>query len=427
MFEQVIFIILAFSLFMMILFKIIWKNDTAYMSILVLQAISITISFVEIARNVVGSNFWHIIRYVFGIIIPLIVIFIELRNINFSECMSIVVSKIWMALGNTKKAKKCLVNLVTKYPESYYGHKLLAECYEKEGGMRKAIDEYVKAIDIRKDDDKSYFKIAYLLTDLGQIDEAAQMLETLLKNKPKCYEASILLGEIYCSQEKFKEAVRVYSEAIIYRPNDFELYYNLGIAYTRLSDFQMAKEMYERAAELNHKLYVAHYNLGLISFIQKDYDMAEKYFSESMCEELEAKSYYQLAKVYVMRGENDKAIHFLNKSIELDETLLEKASKEKCFESIRNYITVSVKMEEKSESGSYENIDESKEKGLSLSEIKAIDYLENTVDIVENMKHNTKESIERRVDKILSKESRQKRILEKYKSMKEEKDEPDKN
>ena len=34
-------------------------------------------------------------------------------------------------------------------------------------------------------------------------------------------------------------------------------------------------------------------------------------------EELEAMSYYQLAKIYVYKGEKDKAINFLNKAIEV--------------------------------------------------------------------------------------------------------------
>ena len=49
----------------------------------------------------------------------------------------------------TKKAKNLLVKFVSKYPDSYEGHKLLAEVYEKEGGMRKAFDEYVMALDIK--------------------------------------------------------------------------------------------------------------------------------------------------------------------------------------------------------------------------------------------------------------------------------------
>ena len=39
---------------------------------------------------------------------------------------------------------------------------------KKEGGMRKAIDEYVTAIDIKKNDYNSYYKISELLRDLGK-------------------------------------------------------------------------------------------------------------------------------------------------------------------------------------------------------------------------------------------------------------------
>lgn len=60
------------------------------------------------------------------------------------------------------------MNLINKYPESYNGHRLLAQNYEKEGGMRKAIDEYVKAIDINKKDYDSYYKISELLVNLGK-------------------------------------------------------------------------------------------------------------------------------------------------------------------------------------------------------------------------------------------------------------------
>ena len=90
----------------------------------------------------------------------------------------------------------------------------------------------------------------------------------------------ILLGELLCKQERFKEAANVYQEALKFRPFDYDLYFNLGIVYTRLSDFQLAKEMYEKAAEINHRLYAANYNLGLISLMQQDLEGAEKYFQE---------------------------------------------------------------------------------------------------------------------------------------------------
>lgn len=408
MFEMIWFNLLAFSLFIIIFFKIIRKNDTNYIGILVLEAIGITISFIEIKLGLEENVFFGVIRYLFSVVLPLIIILIEIKGINFSEILSIVAARLCAFIGDTKMAKSILVKLVSKYPQSYLGHKLLAEIYEKEGGMRRAIDEYVTAIDIKKNDDKSYFKIAELLRDLGKKEEATEMLENLVKNKPDCYEASCLLGELLCEQERFKEAANVYQQALIYHPAEWDLYYNLGIVYTRLSDFQMAKEMYEKAAAINHKLYGAHYNLGQIAFIQRDFETAEKCFENSLYEPFEAMSYYQLAKIYAFKGEKDKAITFLNKAIELDSKLLEIASKEKLFEKIKEYITVSVKMDEEQEKIIDEEIEEKEEEKTNIlkeQEVLARKYLEETTHLIEEMSENTsKQKVEETLNRIFNKE-----------------------
>ena len=187
MFEKLIFNLLAFSLFIIVFFKIIRKNDTNYMSILCLQALGIAISFIEIKKGIIENIPVEVLRYCLSVFIPVIVLILEYNGINFSEIFSIGIAKLCMLFGNTKVAKSILVKLVTKYPDSYTGHKLLAESYEKEGGMRRAIDEYVTSVDLRKNDYKSYFKITKLLKELGKKDEAIQMLDNLLKTKPDCY------------------------------------------------------------------------------------------------------------------------------------------------------------------------------------------------------------------------------------------------
>jgi tetratricopeptide repeat domain protein len=423
MFEQLLFNLLAVSLFIIIFFKIIRKNDGNYIFILVLQTIGIIVSFLEILNKINESILGGTIRYVFSIVIPLLIIFIEIRGINFSEILSVIAAKFFMLIGDTKTAKSILLKLVTKYPESYLGHKLLAECYEKEGGMRRAIDEYVTSVDINKKDYKSYFKIADLLRDLGKKDEAIQMLETLVKTKPDCYEASILLGELLCEQERFKEAANVYNEALRYKPADFDLYYNLGIVYTRLSDFQMAKEMYEKAAAINHRMYGANYNLGLIAFIQRDYDTAEKYFEKSLYGELEAMSYYQLAKIYVYKGEKDKAITFLNKAIELDPKLLQLANKEKTFKKIKEYITVSVKMDDTVKVAKADELEEFEARRsiiLKQQEEIARKYLDDTLKLIEEMSENSsKQKVDEKVDYIFNKEKRKKEKIQEDKELEE--------
>jgi len=412
--ELIVFNLVAFSLFIIIFFKIIRKNDTNYIGVLILEAVGITISFFEIRLGITTNTLIVIIRYILAIILPVTIILIELRNINFSEILSITAAKFLVMFKNSKIAKNILVKLVTKYPESYYGHKMLAEIYEKEGGMRRAIDEYVSAVDIKNNDHKSYFKIAALLTDLNKKEEAAEMLGKLLKNKPDCYEASCLLGELLCEQEKFKEAANVYQDALKYKPADFELYYNLGIVYTRLSDFQMAKEMYEKAAAINHRLFGAHYNLGQIAFIQRDLEAAEKYFVNSLYGEFEAISYYQLAKIYALKGEKDKAINFLNKAIELDYALLKLAEKEKVFEEIKEYITLSAKVDKEEKEELIEELEEEKNV-LKTQEKIAVKYLEDTTKLVEEMSDgDSRQRITDKVDSIFNKEKLKKLKEEGY-------------
>ena len=131
-------------------YEMIRKNDTSYVAILIIQAIGITCNFVEVLSENTANIVIVIIKYILSILIPVLVIILTKKKIPLMEIENMMFAKIWLFFGNPKKAKQCLINLVTKYPENYNGHKLLAKIYEKEGGMRKAIDEYVLAIDSNK-------------------------------------------------------------------------------------------------------------------------------------------------------------------------------------------------------------------------------------------------------------------------------------
>ena len=376
--EKIIFNALAFSLFIIIFFKMIKKNDTNYVFILSIQALGILISFIEIIFKLNMGYIMKFLIYLLSVIIPIIIMFIEYKWMDFSEIIYISLAKIAILMGDTKLAKNFLITLVTKYHESYYGHKMLAEIYEKEGGMRKAIDEYVQAIQINKKDYDSYYKVSYLLNDLGKKKEASEMLEELLKKKPEMLDATILLGDIYCEQEKYKEAANIYNEALKYNLVSYELYYNMGIVYTMLNDFKNAKTCYEKAAEINTLLYNGYYNLAQISLIYNDLEEAEKYFMQSvLSKDVEPKAYYNLAKIYMIRGDKENAIRFLNIAIELDHNFYDKADKESIFISIKAYIN-------------YPNMDEEQiqENNLTPKEIKVHEHLEKTMKLVGKLSLN---------------------------------------
>ena len=197
MIEKILFSLVALLLFLYIfVFKLIRKNDTTYLVILGIQEIGILLNFIKIIFNIFTGMVSKFIIYFLCLIFPIAVLVLEGKGINFSELIYVSVSKILLLTGKRKKAKEILMKLVSKYDKSYMGHKMLAEIYEKEGGMRKAIDEYVKVLDVRGNDYKSYFKISKLLKDLKKDKEAIEMLTILVKKKPELYEANKMLRRL---------------------------------------------------------------------------------------------------------------------------------------------------------------------------------------------------------------------------------------
>lgn len=339
MIGKIIFTLVSFILFTYIfMFKLIKKNDTIYLVILISQTIGILINLIQILFNILNGWFFTSITYIVCIIFPTLLLILETKGIDFSELLRVCISKILLTLGNRKKAKDVLIKLVSKYDKSYMGHKMLAEIYKQEGGMRKAIDEYVKVLDIRGNDYKSYFKISELLKDLGKKDEAIEMLTILLNKKPELYDACTMLGDLLLEKEQFKKASNIYIQGIKHNADKADLYYDLGIAYTRMNEFSLAKKCYEKTCEIDSNFYNSYYRLGQLSLLYRDIEAAEGYFLQSMYGETETKSYYQLAKIYMMKNDKNKAAMFINRAIEVDKKYYEIIEAEPIFLPIKQFI-----------------------------------------------------------------------------------------
>lgn len=367
MFGKILFILISFLLFLYIfVFKLIRKNDTIYLVILITQAIGMLINLVEIMFNVLNSGFWKFVVYLTSIVLPIIILILELKKFNFSEIMHISISKILLYFEKQEKARDVLIRLVSKYNESYHGHKLLAEIYKSNGEKTNAIDEYVKVLDIRKNDYKSYFEISKLLNELNKKDESIEMLTILLKGKPGLYEPCKMLGDLLMEREDFRQAINVYIEGIKHNQTKADLFYDLGVAYTMMNEFTLAKRCYEKACELNCNLYNSYYRLGQISLLYKDIELAEKYFLQSMYGDTESKSYYQLSKIYLIKNDKNKATMFINRAIDKNNKYYKLVEEEPIFLPINKMIM-------KPKSDLKLDFDEETEKERKISE-----YLDNT-------------------------------------------------
>ena len=380
--EQIIFTFISFAIFVLMFFRMIKNNDTTYVVILVLEAMGISLNFLEVLFDIKLNMIFVIIKYILAILLPILIIILEKKGISLLEMVNLQKAKIAMNLGDNKKAKQALLKVLDKNPNSYKAHLMLAQVYENEGGMRKAIDEYVQAIDLNKKDYDSYYKVAKLLDGLDKKEEASQMLYSLLNKKPEMTEASILLGEILIENEMYKEAVNVYQDALRFDQVNYDLYYNLGIAYTMLNDFQNAKTCYEKAAEINSLLHNAKYSLAEIALIYKDLEEAERRFLETIeDEELSADAYYELAKIYLIKGDKETAIRYINTAIDANsKKIVEKVKKDPIFIPIMAKISIPFNLEEP-EREENANI-------LKQKEIKAKEHLEEMSELTRNLSYN---------------------------------------
>jgi len=397
--EKIVFNVLAVALFILIFAKLIRKNDTTYINVLIAQFVGIAINFIELLFSFKLNIIIRCCIYLLSIVLPIMIFIIEKNGISITESISIISAKIKIALNKNEEARKVLLKLIDKYPNSYYAHKMLAEVYEKENKISTAIEEYVRTVEINLKDYNSYFKIAVLLQKIEKTDEAISMLNDLLKKKPDFYEASDLLGDIYYNENRFKEALSVYLDALQYNSTKYEINYNIGMVYTRLNDFQKAKEYYERAAKINSMLYNGKYNIGQIALILGDIEEAEKYFMECLNgEDVEAGSYYYLAQISLLKGNNDKALNYINIAIELEPEIYKEVEEQLIFQPIKDQIRKS-------------NEKNTRVSTLTKKEKLTQKHLDDTYNLVENL-NNVESNVEEKIEDKQIEEEKDERTLE---------------
>ena len=109
MLERIIFNILAFSLFIIVFFQMIRKNDTSYIVMLVLQALGIAIEFIELLIGKYFGIWIRILTYTLSIVLPILFIMLEKYNIGFKEKFYIFLAQCCMSINKKKTEKQLLL------------------------------------------------------------------------------------------------------------------------------------------------------------------------------------------------------------------------------------------------------------------------------------------------------------------------------
>lgn len=317
------------------------KTNKAYvLAIVSLQIIATVVQIVSVLYEKEMMHFsTKFFIFVFGILVPSFLFFTEYAHMNLSEIFDIKIGDIHMKNEKYDRAIKSYQRAMIENPQNADTFVKLGRAYNAIGDKRTAFDRFAKAVELNRNDYRSYYEIGVIFNDMNRRKDACVMLDNSLRIKPDFTSASELLAEVLCSENKYDEAINVYKDAIKYAPENFELFYKLGVIHTELRDFDEALDCYKSVIKINPEFCEAYFSMGQIYLLKGEFDKAlEAFQNAAFDKEVSGRAYYQMAKVYILKENEIDAVSNIQKAIDVDPTFRYKAENEPLFSNIIEYL-----------------------------------------------------------------------------------------
>ncbi|MDH3355898.1 MAG: tetratricopeptide repeat protein [Desulfobacteraceae bacterium] len=216
----------------------------------------------------------------------------------------------------------------------------LGEEYYKQGDYTSALKELLKAQALYPDD-------AFLQNDLGltykakkRLDLAAKHFRKALEIKPDYAPAKNNLGTVYLDKKEWDTAIKYFkevSENMLYATPHIALA-NLGWAYYNKKEYTLSETYYLKALDLEPMFINAQRGLGLTYVAMGRIDEAVEIFEKAVKNYPKfALLYDDLAKVYVLLHDDEKALDAYQKVVELAPDSAMAREAEKAAQRIKRY------------------------------------------------------------------------------------------
>lgn len=140
-------------------------------------------------------------------------------------------------------------------------HYNIAKNAADNGNRDLAIKEYTEAINLHTHYDQAMNNLANILKDIGQLEEAENLLQTAIHIRPDFAAAWMNLGIVQSSKGKVTEAEQSYLTAIYHRKHYPDCYYNLGNLYLEQKQYEKAYLAWKNATMLQPNHLVAWNNM----------------------------------------------------------------------------------------------------------------------------------------------------------------------
>jgi len=150
------------------------------------------------------------------------------------------------------------------------------------GQIQEALDSVEALIKDYPDEALLYNISGICYKTIGKLDEAVKSFEKALTIKPDYDKAHSNLGNVFMELGQLDTAVKCYEKACTINPDYAEAHNNLGNILMDLGQLDMAVENYEKALAIKPDYAIAHYNLGIVLKEFGQRDTAVKSFEKAL-------------------------------------------------------------------------------------------------------------------------------------------------
>ena len=249
------------------------------------------------------------------------------RSVNDNAILTFVYEN-YLETKQYETAAWLLEGMLKGAPQSSEIHYLAGVSYDGLKRVDKALAHLERVQVESRFYDNAVVHRAVLLHDMGNIEQAIEIVKQALDADPENSDYYLYLGSFYEELERYNEAINILLKGLEIDPQSTRIHFRLGVIYDKIGDRKMAVEVMEKVVQIEPN------NAKALNYLGYSYaemgihlEKAEALIMRAL--EIKPEDGYMidsLAWVYYKQGAFEKALSWLKKAISLvpdDPTILE--------------------------------------------------------------------------------------------------------
>jgi Flp pilus assembly protein TadD len=208
------------------------------------------------------------------------------------------------------------------------GYNNLSNAYYKQGKVKEATENALKAVQLQPDFGVAHFNLGNLYAYQKKYELSRRHFEHAIKIFPNYAEARSNLGQLLAEQGDLKGGIEQFRKAIELNASVSRAHLNLGVALAKLGELEDAIQPLQRTIQLvpNHAL--AHSYLGSVYAALGRYDQATLAFRNALqIQGNSAATHHSLAQVLSLQGKKEEAVQHYREAVRLDRETIRKGER----------------------------------------------------------------------------------------------------